>query len=173
MQVDRIELGDSVIYTSYGVGRVTETRCDPAGRTEVVVLEFAGGLAVTLPIERALQYLRAPSSETELAGVQRTLRAAASAGDDSWRLRLKATQDKVSAGEALGLAEVVRDGAHCEPKLTARGGLRELSLAERQLYLKARQLLTDEIADVRGIETADADGWITAQLEHAASATTA
>jgi RNA polymerase-interacting CarD/CdnL/TRCF family regulator len=39
-----------------------------------------------------------------------------------------------------------------------------LSTNERQLYRKARQLLADELGASRGLEPAEADAWIDAQL---------
>jgi RNA polymerase-interacting CarD/CdnL/TRCF family regulator len=39
-----------------------------------------------------------------------------------------------------------------------------MSLSERQLYLKARKLLSQEIGAARGIAADEADAWITEQL---------
>ena len=165
--LERIAVGDAVVYASHGIGRVTQKHRSADDEVEVVTLRLAEGLSVTLPMGRALECLRAPSGETEIAEVQQALRAQPSAMDDSWRVRMKATKEKVTTGAALELAEVIRDGAHRQPQLTAGGGLRELSLAERQLYLKARHLLAEEIADARGIDSTDADDWISVQLDQA------
>jgi len=40
----------------------------------------------------------------------------------------------------------------------------QLSTGERDLYLRARRLLWEELRVVRGIEAADADAWIEEQL---------
>jgi RNA polymerase-interacting CarD/CdnL/TRCF family regulator len=165
--LESIDVGDALVYASHGIGHVTRKDHGREDQAEAVTLQLAQGLSVTLPLDRALECLRAPSSETEIGDIQRTLRAQPSTMDDSWRLRMKATKEKVVAGAAVELAEVIRDSAHREPQLTARGGLRELSLAERQLYLKARHLLADEIAESRGIDSGDADEWISVQLEQA------
>ena len=71
----------------------------------------------------------------------------------------------MTLGEAVGLAEVVRDGVRRQDKSAVRGGPAQLSLSERQLYLKARKLLADEIGASRGIEPAEADAWIAVQLD--------
>jgi CarD family transcriptional regulator, regulator of rRNA transcription len=162
----RLVVGDVVVYGSHGVGRVAvrERSAVLGDQNEIVVLEFAEGLTVRLPLERALAYLRPPSSEAELACVRETLRAAAAPTDDAWLRRMRASRDKVSSGDVLSLAEVVRDGARRDGSLTARGAVVRLSLAENQLYLKARRLLADEIQISRGIEEAEADAWITDQL---------
>ena len=164
-----LSVGDLVVYASHGVGRVTtrETRAVAKQREEVVVLEFPEGLSVTLPFERALEYVRPVSSEAELASVRKTLRGGEGARDDVWQKRLKATRAKVTLGEAIGLAEVVRDGVRREHKSATRGGPAQLSLSERQLYLKARKLLSEDIGASRGIEPSEADAWITDQLDEA------
>jgi RNA polymerase-interacting CarD/CdnL/TRCF family regulator len=41
------------------------------------------------------------------------------------------------------------------------------SPAERELYLRARRLLAEEVAAVRGIDLPTADDWITAQIDAA------
>lgn len=161
-----LAVGDLVIYGGHGIGRVAarENRAPRGEQYETVLLEFAEGLLVTLPIERALEYLRPLSSEEELACVARALRGDEPLSTAVWQKRLKATREKVIVGEAVGLAEVVRDGARRHRGPTASGGPRQISFSERQLYLKARRLLADEIGVSRGVEPSEADAWITRQL---------
>jgi RNA polymerase-interacting CarD/CdnL/TRCF family regulator len=128
------------------------------------VLELAATLTVTLPIALAQVQLRALVNEAELAGVQKTLRAAPPTNDSVWIKRQKATREKLASGRAIDLAEVVSDDAH-----RYYGEATRLSFHERQLYLKARQLLADEIGHARSIDPAQAEEWITSQLDHAAA----
>jgi RNA polymerase-interacting CarD/CdnL/TRCF family regulator len=130
------------------------------------VLDFAAGLSVTLPLERALECLRPLAGETEMACVGTTLREDMTAIEDGWLKRSKATQTKVTAGQTVGLAEVVRDSVGRDRRPAAHGRTMRLSPSEQQLYLKARQLLADEIGIVRGIESSEADDWISDQLSH-------
>jgi RNA polymerase-interacting CarD/CdnL/TRCF family regulator len=74
------------------------------------------------------------------------------------------TRDKLSAGDARSLAEVVRDGARLDNSHPATGGTPALSPSERQLYLKARRLLVDELQSSRGLDAGEADAWISKQL---------
>ena len=138
-------MGDLVVYASHGIGRV-------ANRNQrTVVLEFEErGLSVTLPIERAAECVRAVSTEDEIADIGRTLGEADVASGENWQRRLKTTRGKVTIGEAVGLAEVIRDASRRDERATARKEPGKLSLTERQLYLKARQLLADEIGASRG-----------------------
>jgi RNA polymerase-interacting CarD/CdnL/TRCF family regulator len=160
-----LTVGQVVVYGGYGPGRVVvreERGSGEAGR-EVIVLEFAGTLTVTLPIALARESLRPLANKREIASVQRTLRAPAPAIELVWLKRQKGTRAKLAAGEAVGLAEVVSDGARRQESDAGR-----LSVSERELYLKARRLLADEIGLVCGLEPSDAENWIADQLEHAA-----
>jgi Transcriptional regulators, similar to M. xanthus CarD len=164
MAVDTLEelrfaVGDLVVYASHGIGRV-------ANRNQrTVVLEFAErGLSVTLPIERAAECVRAVSTEDEIASIGKTLGEADVASAENWQRRLKTTRGKVTMGDAAGLAEVIRDASRRDERATARKEPGKLSLTERQLYLKARQLLADEIGAARGVDPAEADEWIGDQI---------
>jgi len=58
------------VYTPYGIGRVAarEKRAVLGAEREIVVLELADGLTVTLPMERAREHLRPAASEAYLRG---------------------------------------------------------------------------------------------------------
>jgi RNA polymerase-interacting CarD/CdnL/TRCF family regulator len=157
-------VGQVVVYGGHGPGRVVGRRTEGSGpeAREVVVVELAATLTITLPIALAHEQLRAVANETELASVQTTLRAAPRPRESLWIKRQKATRAKLASGRAVCLAEVISDGAHRQ-----RGQAKRLSSNERELYLRARRLLADEIGHARGIDPAQAEDWITNQLEHA------
>ena len=163
-----LAIGDLVVYGGYGIATIAAGENDRTrGQAKVVVLEFADGLSVTLPLERAIAYLRPVSGEAEMSAVQTTLRGSESPGEEAWLKRIKAARSKVVEGEATGLAEVIRDGAHRAGKSTPRGEAVRLSANERELCLKARRLLAAEIGFARGIEPDEADAWIGDQLARA------
>jgi RNA polymerase-interacting CarD/CdnL/TRCF family regulator len=152
-------VGDLVVYASHGVARVA------IRQQETVVLEFAeGGLSVTLPIERAVECVRPVSTEVEIANIGRALGGADTVSQGNWQRRLKSTRGKVTGGEAAGLAEVIRDASRRDERATGRKEPGRLSLTERQLYLKARKLLAEEIGASRGVDPSAADAWIGDQL---------
>ena len=97
-------------------------------------------------------------------GCQAALRAPTSTSAENWQRRLRTTRTKIAGGNAVELAEVVRDGNHRVQSLTQRGTPGGLSPNERQLYLKARQLLATELGVSRGLEPAQAEAWIDTQL---------
>ncbi len=154
------------MYAAHGVGHVVarERRVVLGAVQEILVLELADGLSVTLPVKRARGLLRPLLSEVDLRRVQETLREDDTLSDDVWLKRRKDTQVKVAGGDPLGLAEVVRDGARRERRLIAKRTGSQLSPSERDLYVRARRLLSGEIGMAHGLEPAEADAWIEEQL---------
>jgi CarD-like protein len=69
----RLAVGDLVVYGGHGVGRVRarQKRLVLGVEVEVVALELAHGLTVTLPIARAQEQLRALANESDLRRVKR------------------------------------------------------------------------------------------------------
>jgi CarD family transcriptional regulator len=151
-----------VVYASHGAGHVAarERRVVLGKRQEVIVLALAGGLSVELPIERAHELLRPLASEADMSRVQKTLGADHAANTDPWLKRQRDSQAKLIGGDPIQLAEIIRDSAHREWTLPAT----QLSPGERDLFVKARQLLSTEIALARGVEPAEANAWIDEQL---------
>jgi CarD family transcriptional regulator len=130
---------------------------------EVVTIALAEGLSVTLPLTRARELLRPPASEADLRRVEETLRADDPLSDEAWGKRLREMQDKLRGGDLLELAQIVRDGVRRE-RSRGSGGASKLSVSERALCVKARELLSGEIGLVRGLDQADANAWIDDQL---------
>jgi CarD family transcriptional regulator, regulator of rRNA transcription len=161
--VVRLAVGDMVVYASHGAGHVAarERRIVLGTPQEVIVLALAGGLSVELPMERAHELLRPLASEADMSRVQKTLGADDAANRDSWLKRRRDSQAKLTGGDPIELAEIIRDSANRESTLPAKT---QLSPGERDLFVKARQLLSTEIALARGVEPAEANAWIDEQL---------
>ena len=156
-------VGDLVVYASHGIGRVTAVPRGDDQRQQAVVLACGSGLTVTLPIERACESLRPLAGESELANIGDTLRGDVSPPERIWSKRLRATREKLAMGLSSGLAEIVRDGAQRERETARRQGT-PTPPSERELYVKARKLLVEEIGLARGIDAVDAETWIEDQL---------
>jgi len=124
-----------VVYPAYGVGRVAarEKRVVLGAAQEILVLELADGLSVTLPVERARELLRPLLSQAGLRRVQETLREDHTLSEDVWLKRRKDTQVKLAGGDPLRLAEVVRDCARRERRMKAKHIGSRLSPSERDL----------------------------------------
>ena len=162
----KLAVGDVVVYPAHGAGRVAarEKRVVLGAEQEVVVLELADGLSVTLPMQLARELLRPLVSEAGLRRVQETLREDGALSEDVWLKRLRQVQAKLIGGDPLQLAEIVRDGVRRERRLTASGTTTKLSLREKGLCVKARQHLSGEIGLARGLDRAEVDAWIDEQL---------
>ena len=157
--------GDLVVYGTHGIGRVAARMSSvvSGASREVVVLELSDGLTVTLPLERAHEQLRPLANEADVLRVQETLRAEAVVSEEPWLKRQRDTQAKLASANPVELAEVVRDGAERERALSAKGKS-QLSGSEKQTFIRARQLLADEIARSQGVPHPEADAWIDEQL---------
>jgi RNA polymerase-interacting CarD/CdnL/TRCF family regulator len=164
----RLAVGDVVVYGFHGVALIAASEGD-AGAPTAIVLEFASGLRVVLPSARARESLRSLADESDLARVEETLAGDESASEAQWAKRFRATREKLVAGQLVGLAEVVRDGAHRVHRQALRSGAMP-SPAERELYVRARRLLAEEVGAVRGIDLPAADDWISERLDAAIEA---
>ncbi len=161
-----LKVGTIVAYPPHGIGTIAarEKKIVLGVEEEVVVIELGNDLSVTLPVSRATELLRPPATEADLKKVQRTLREEGVVSDEIWSKRLAQAQEKLRSGDPIDLAEIVRDGVKREQGRTANGTPIKLSTSERALHLKARDLLSGEIGIARGVDKAEAEAWIDAQL---------
>ena len=120
--------------------------------------------SVTFSLDHARVVLRPLATEADIREVQAALRAEESTLPEHWQKRVKEIRAKVTGGKPVELAEVVRDADIRRRQVAARGGGGSLSTNERQLSLRARQLLAEELGLSRGIEADEADSWIGDQL---------
>jgi CarD family transcriptional regulator len=162
----KLAVGDLVVYGNHGVGRVAARKEQTAlGTTrEVVVVELDESLTVTLPLELAREQLRPLASEADVRLVRETLRDDRVLSVDPWLSRRRGTLEKLTGGNPIQLAEIVSEGAQRERIRRAKGGKTQLSTGEREIFVKARRLLSGEIALALGIQPDAADGWIDEQL---------
>ena len=159
----KLAVGDVVVYGAHGAGTVEarETRSIHGELQTVVVVALPGGLRVQLPLTLAQDQLRALVDEVGLATVGEVLRDAPPSSGKSWLKRRREALAKLV--DAIGLAEIVRDG-HVRETAPARGYGSRLAPSERELVLRARGLLTSEIALSRNVPVADAEAWLDRQL---------
>lgn len=162
----KLAVGDVVVYGNHGIGRVSARKQQTVlGATrEVVVLTLEGDLTVTLPLELAQTQLRPLASKADLRRVEETLLADGELSTDAWLSRRRATMEKLAGGDPVQLAEIVSEGAQRERLRSAKGAKPQLSSGEREIFTKARRLLSGEIALALGIQPAAADGWIDEHL---------
>ena len=158
-----LAVGDVVVYGAHGAGTVEarEMRTVNGGEQAVVVVALAGSLSVQLPLALARAQLRALVDEAGIAAVGEVLRESPPVNSDSWLKRSRAAHAKL--GDAIGLAEVIRDGS-VRVAASVRGSGSGLAPSERELVRRARALLTAEIALARDVPIGDAEAWVDRQL---------
>jgi RNA polymerase-interacting CarD/CdnL/TRCF family regulator len=157
----RLAAGDVVVYASHGIGRVESAHAAEGTQPAKIILILESGLRVTLPRVRAHETLRSLSGEPELEDVRLTLAADVAPPVEHSSRRRRFAQEKLTAGEIGGLAEIVRDGLQRERRLTTGSSSKPMA---NELFRQARKLLTAEIAACRGIEQEEADAWILQQV---------
>jgi CarD family transcriptional regulator len=162
----RLSVGDIVVYGQHGAGPVAarERRVILGKKQDVIVLALAGGLSIALPLDRANELLRPLADEADISRVQEILGADQAVSTDPWLKRRRDTLAKLTSGDPIGLAEIIRDSAQRERVRSAKSGASALSPGERELLGKARQLLSTEIALARRIDPDEASDWIDEQL---------
>ena len=163
----RLAVGDLVVYGAHGAGQVAarEARKDDGDEQTVIVLSLAGGLSVELPLERAERLLRPLADEREIARIGHVLCGEGTVSKEAWLTRRRDAREKLK--DAVGLAEIIRDGNARELSNASRSGP-SLAPGELELVRQARSLLTRELSLSRGVEGDEASAWIDRQLEQAA-----
>jgi CarD family transcriptional regulator len=153
-----LAVGDMVVYGTHGIGRVA------AREKQLVVVELDEGLRVTLPLERAHEILRGVADKAEMRKVQQALRDDRALSEGPWLARRKEALDKLTGGDPVRLAEIVSEGAQRERMRRASGSKAQLSSGEKEIFVRARKLLSNEIALSLGVQQDAADVWIDEQL---------
>lgn len=161
----KLAVGDLVVYGNHGVGRIASRRRQKVlgEAQEVVVLELEE-LTATLPLALARTQLRPLANAAELRRVGDALRDDCALNSSNWLSRRRETLEKLTGGTPVELAQIVSEGAQRERLRSASGGKRHLSLSEREIFTKARRLLSDEIALTLDIQPAAAERWIDRHL---------
>jgi CarD family transcriptional regulator len=155
--------GDLVVYPNHGAGCVVgieEKNILGEVRRYYVVYLPDEELTVSIPADGDTD-LRACADEESVARALAILRADATGMPSNWNHRLKHNREKIKSGEISQVAEVVRN-------LSAYGVENVLSTGERNMLVKARQILSSEIALMRNIEAAEAEKLIDGALKDGA-----
>ena len=144
--------GDRVVYPNHGAGcvsRIEERSILGELRRYYVVYLPGAELTVSVPAEGETG-LRACADEESVAEALGLLGGEVTEMPSNWNHRLKHNQGKIKSGEIHQVAEVVRN-------LSRYGRDSGLSTGERTMLMKARQILSSEVALVKGVEPAEAE----------------
>ncbi len=155
--------GDLVVYPSHGAGCISgveeKTILGEVRRYYVVYLPDTE-LTVSIPAEGETG-LRACADEQGVSAALAVLGGDTTQMPPNWNHRLKHNKEKIRSGELPQVAEVVRN-------LHVYGGEHGLSTGERNMLMKARQILSSEIALSRNIGVAEAERLVDEALKDGA-----
>ena len=163
----KLAVGDLVVYGNHGVGRITgrSKRTILGESQDVVVVELDDELTVSLPLSLAQAQLRPPlANGAELRQVREALRGDGELSTENWLSRRRETLEKLTVGTPVSLAEIVSEGAQRERLRVARGTKPQLSPGEREIFSKARTLLSGEVALALDVQPDEAEVWIDRHL---------
>jgi CarD family transcriptional regulator len=141
-----------VVYPNHGAGsisRVEEKTILGEVRSYYVVYLPDTELTVSIPADGDTG-LRACADEEGVTQALAILRAGTTEMPSNWNHRLKHNREKIKSGEISQVAEVVRN-------LSVYGVEHGLSTGERNMLMKARQILASEIALARSIKVTEAE----------------
>lgn len=147
------EIGQTVVYPHHGAATIEDISIRTIRGEEKTYLKLRvnqGDLVIQVPAENVdLVGVRDVVDEDGLDHVLSVLRAPYIEEPTNWSRRFKANQEKIATGDIVKVAEVVRD-------LTRRDDSKKLSTGEKRMLVKARQILTSELALARNISKAAA-----------------
>ena len=147
--------GDFVVYPNHGAGcidGVQEKTVLGEARRYYVVRIPESGLTLSIPADGD-NGLRHCANKKDIDEALHVLQEEATEMPPNWNHRLKHNQEKLREGGIAQVAEVVRN-------LSVYGEGHGLSTGERNMFMKARQILISEIALVREIEAAEVESLI-------------
>jgi CarD family transcriptional regulator len=155
--------GDLVVYPNHGAGCISgveeKTILGEVRRYYVVYLPDTE-LTVSIPAEGETG-LRACADEEGVTEALAVLGGDTTTMPPNWNHRLKHNKEKIRGGELSQVAEVVRN-------LYVYGAEHGLSTGERNMLMKARQILSSEIALARSIEVDEAERMVNGALKDGA-----
>ena len=160
------DIGDKVVHPTHGAGQVTGIKeqdlLKQYHRYYVINLAI-DDRTLMIPVSNAKEIgLRSISQEPVLSKVWHTLDASAKTLSGDYRKRQKRIQEKLKTGNAIKIAEVIRD-------LFALKHEDHLTSFDTKLLERARQFLSSEVALIEGMEVSEAERMISDTLDNGKS----
>jgi CarD family transcriptional regulator len=143
------DVGDSVVYPHHGAGRVLrKENKEVLGETReyLTIKILHNDMTVMVPTENAaLAGLRRVIDEETVKKVECVLSDECSEMPKNWNRRFKHNRDKIKTGDIYELAEVVRN-------LAIRESQKGLSTGEKQMFTRAKRILSSELMYALGMD---------------------
>ncbi len=146
-------IGETVVYPHHGAARIEDVFTRKIRGEEKTYLKLRvvqGDLEIQVPADMLEDVgVRDVSDDEQLKQVFTVLRAGQIEEPSNWSRRYKANSEKLTSGDVIKVAEVVRD-------LTRRDADRHLSAGEKRMLSQARQILGSEVALARQVSEGEA-----------------
>ena len=144
---ERFKVGQKVVYPSHGVGKIIEIAKQKISDLEIdlyVIYFLSDKMTLHVPIARANHVgLRALTEKSKIEEVYVSLREDPKKGNKMWSRREADYRSKITSGELVAIAEVVRD--------LYKNINSDRSYSERTIYELSLSRLAQEIAMLEDI----------------------
>jgi len=155
------DVGDKVVHPTHGAGLVKGIKkqdlLEQYHRYYIIDLAF-DHRTLMIPVSKAEEIgLRSISQQAALSQVRNTLSAAAETLPDDHKRRQEHIQEKLKTGDAIKVAEVIRD-------LSALKREDHLTSFDTKLLERAQQFLVCEVALAEGVQASEAERMISETL---------
>lgn len=162
---ENFNIGDTVVYASHGVGKITgvETQEVAGFEMKMYVIYFEKDkMVLRVPVNRAEKAgLRRLSSSNELNKAIEALKGKSKISKNiMWSKRAQEYENKINSGDVVLIAEVLRD-LHRNVEDPNR------SYSERMIYESALERFTREYAASVGLKAEEATDKVQALLKEA------
>ncbi len=151
------KVGEKVVYPHHGAGTVVtkEMRTILGQKREYLTIRILhNNMTVQVPSENAERVgLRPVIEGAKIDTVIIALTAGKTEMPKNWNRRFKHNRDKMKTGDILELAEVVQN-------LSLRDFEKGLSTGEKQMFVKAKKILSSELMYALDLEEEAAAAWL-------------
>jgi len=156
------EVGDKVVYPHHGAGTVTnkEKRNVLGKKREYLTIRIShNDMTVMVPVDSADQAgLRKVITPKDVEQVLTVLSQDETTMPKNWNRRFKYNREKIKTGDVFELAEVVRN-------LSLRDTAKGLSTGEKQMFNRAKKILSSELMYAQGLDESEADRFLDEALK--------
>jgi CarD family transcriptional regulator, regulator of rRNA transcription len=160
--VVKYKVGDKVVYPHHGAGKVLKKEKKEvlgAVREYLTIKILHNDMTVMVPTDSAGRAgLRRVIGESAVKQVLSVLRDDISQMPKNWNRRFKHNRDKMKTGDIFELAEVVRN-------LAIRDFEKGLSTGEKQMFTRAKKILSSELMYALDMDESDAEAYLDQLLE--------
>ena len=151
------EVGDKVVYPHHGAGVVQKREHKEVlgqRREYLTITILYNEMTVMVPAENAERAgLRRVIDEETVKEVLAVLKDDGTQMPKNWNRRFKHNRDKMKTGDILELSEVVQN-------LSLRDFEKGLSTGEKQMFVKAKKILSSELMYALDLSEEEASAWL-------------